>query len=79
MRNVTTVIGGVIVATGLTVLNDLLNGEIRMAPIISGFIVGTFLLIIAFFSAEIASALALLLVVTSVLRNGGNVLAKVQS
>jgi hypothetical protein len=77
MRNVSTVIGGVIVATGLTVLNDLLNGEIRMQPVISGFVVGTFLLILAFFSTPVAAALALLLVVTSVMRNGGAVLAKV--
>jgi len=73
----TTIIAGVIVSTGLTVLNQLLQGEVKVQPVIGGFVVGTMLLILAFFSVEIAAALALLLVVTSVLTNGASILEKV--
>lgn len=71
------VIGGVVVSTGLTVLNQILHGEQTIQPVIAGFIVGTFLLIIALFSVEVAAAFALLLLTSSVLINAGGILAKV--
>lgn len=74
---VSIVIGGTVVATGLTVLNQILNGTATIKPVIAGFIVGTFLLIICFFSVEVAAAFSLLLLTTSVLVNAGGILSKV--
>ena len=74
---VTYVIAGTVVATGLTVLNQILNGGLSIKPIIGGFIVGTSLLTMALFSAPIAAALALLLLVTSVMVNTIPILQKV--
>ena len=71
------VIGGVVVATGLTVLKDLLEGKKQFRPVIAGFVVGTLLLTIAMFSAPIAAALALLLLATSVMTNSIPILTKV--
>jgi hypothetical protein len=71
------IVTGTIVASGMTVLNQLLNGSITMRPVIGGFIVGTSLLILALFNPQIASALALLLLVSSLLNNAAPVLAKV--
>jgi len=75
MHNVSMVIGGVVVATGLTSLHQLIAGKLSMQPVISGFVVGTALLITAFFSTGIASAIALLLLVASVMNNGVPILA----
>lgn len=75
---VTTTIAATITATGLTVLNQTLNGKPSFQPVMGGFVVGTFLLVISFFSAEIAAALALLLLATSVLTNAVPILRKVQ-
>lgn len=77
--DVAVVIAGTVMSTGLTVLNDLLKGTINMRPIIGGFIVGTALLVIAMFNTPIAVALALLMLVTSVLINGTPILEKVMN
>lgn len=77
MYSTTTIVAGVIAATGLTVLNDLLHDRLAMKPLIGGFIVGTGLLLMAFFNVPIAAALALLLLVTSLLVNAPPVLRKV--
>jgi hypothetical protein len=71
------VVAGTIAATGLTVLNNLLQGKVSMRPVIAGFVVGTFLLLMAFFNTQIAAALALLLLLTSMLVNGLPLLQKV--
>ncbi len=78
-QNTTVIVTGTVVATGLTSLKQLLEGKLSMRPIIGGFVVGTVLLISAFFNTEIASALALLLLVTSVLNNGIPILEKVMN
>lgn len=72
-----TIIAATVGATGLTVLKQLLDGDINVKPVIGGFIVGTMLLMMAFFSVEIATALSLLLLLTSVLQNGTSILEKV--
>lgn len=77
LKGGTTIIAGTVTATGLTVLRQLLEGNLSMRPIISGFVVGTGLLVLGFFSTPIAAALALLLVVTSVLMNAPPILEKV--
>jgi hypothetical protein len=77
MGSTSTIIAGVVAATGLTVLNDLLAGNLAMKPVIAGFVVGTFLLVIGLFNTPIAGALALLLLITSVFVNGVPVLRKV--
>lgn len=79
MWSTTTIVASVIAATGLTVLDDLLHGRLAMKPVIGGFIVGTGLLFIAFFNTPIAAALALLLLITSLLVNAVPVLEKVTS
>jgi hypothetical protein len=71
------IVAGTIAATGLTVLNDLLQGKRTFRPVIAGFVVGTFLLLAAFFSTEIAAALALLMMLTSILINGVPIMNKV--
>lgn len=71
------IVAGTIAATGLTVLNDLLQGKRTFRPVIAGFVVGTFLLLAAFFSTEIAAALALLMMLTSILVNGVPIMNKV--
>lgn len=78
-QDTTVVIAGTVVATGLTVLNDLLNGRLSMRPIIGGFIIGTSLLIMAFFNTSIAAAISLLLLTTSLFMNGVPVLTKVMT
>ena len=75
--NTTMIVAGTIAATGLTVLNDLLQGKRTFRPVIAGFVVGTFLLLAAFFSTEIAAALALLMMLTSILVNGVPIMNKV--
>jgi len=77
MKSTSVVIAGTVLATGLTVLNNLLQGTKSFHPVIGGFIVGTVLLTLAFFSTDMAAALALLLLVTSVLMNGVPILKKV--
>lgn len=74
MKAATTVIASVIAATGLTWLNGTLKGSPSVKPVIGGFIVGTILLILAFFSVEIATAFALMLLVSSVLINATSIL-----
>lgn len=76
-KQTTVVIAGTVTATGLTVLNQLLHNRLSMKPVIGGFIVGTALLMIAFFSTDIAAALALLMLTTSVLANANPILQKV--
>lgn len=71
-----TILAGVIGATGLTVVRDLLTGSLSMKPIIGGFVTGTILLSIGLVSVPIASALAVLLLISSVLVNGPAVLAQ---
>lgn len=78
-RQTSVVIAGTVLAAGLTSLNQLLNGELSMKPIIGGFVVGTFLLVIAFFNTAIAAALALLLLISSILINGVPVMQKVMN
>lgn len=76
-RNVTTVIAGTAVATALTSLNQLLNGTPSFRTIIGGFVVGTGLLVLAMFSTPVAAALALLILITSLLVNAAPILQKV--
>ena len=76
-KGVGMVVAGVSIATGMTVLRDLLYGNINVKPIIGGFAVGTFLLIIAFWSVEVASAFALLMLAASALTNAPLILTKV--
>jgi uncharacterized membrane protein YphA (DoxX/SURF4 family) len=77
LRGGTVIIGATVTATGLTMLNKLLQGNVTVKPIISGFIVGTMLLIVGFWTVPVAAALALLLLVTSVLVNGEGILEEV--
>lgn len=77
LRGGTLVIAGTVTATGLTVLNQLLRGEVQVKPIISGFIVGTMLLILAFWSVPVAAALSLLILVTSIFINAPAILEEV--
>lgn len=77
--NAVTVIASVSTATGLTVLANLLDGENSFSPVIGGFVVGTLLLMFSFVSAEIAAALALLALLTSVLMNADRILKHVES
>lgn len=70
------VVGGVVVATGLTVLKQLLDSKLSMRPIIGGFVIGTGLLMLALISTPVATALALLILTTSVLTNGSFILQK---
>lgn len=78
MRSAATIIAATIAATGLTVLDDILHGRVNVKPVVGGFIVGTFLLMIAFYSVDIAVALALMFLVSSVLLNAVPILSKVQ-
>lgn len=77
-KGVSIIIAGVGVSTGLTVLRDLLYGNISAKPVIGGFVVGTLLLIVAFWSVEVSAAFALLMLSTSVLRNAPRILEKVE-
>lgn len=74
-----TVIAGVSVAAGLTAVRKLFDGSPSeaMKPIVSGFIVGAVLLMLAIFSNAIASALAVMLLLSSVLLNGEAVMQAV--
>lgn len=76
-----TIIVSVVGATGLTVLRNILDAKRQntFQPVISGFVVGTFLLIMALFTEELAVAFALLLLVSSVLLNATKILAKTTS
>jgi len=78
MKGAATIIAATIAATGLTTLNGILNSKVSVQPVVGGFIVGTFLLMIAFFSVDIAVALALMFLVSSVLLNAVPILSKVQ-
>lgn len=75
--NPTSILASVILATGLTVLKQLLDGQLAMKPIIGGFLVGTGLLVLSFFNVQIAVGLALMTLLASVLNNGVPVLNKV--
>lgn len=77
--NTSFIVAGAVMATGLTSLRQLLEGKLSMRPIIGGFIVGTMLLTMAFFNTDIAGALALLLLVASILNNGIPILNKVMN
>jgi uncharacterized BrkB/YihY/UPF0761 family membrane protein len=76
VKAATTIIASVVAASGMTTLNQALNADISVKPAIGGFIVGTTLLILAFFSVEIATALALMLLVSSILINATGILDK---
>ena len=70
------VVGGVVIATGLTVVKQLLDSKLSMRPVIGGFVVGTGLLLLALVNTPIATALTLLIVTTSILTNGAFILEK---
>lgn len=76
MFSSTAILAGVIGATGLTVIRDLLDSELRMKPIIGGFVAGAILLTIGLISIPVAASLAIMLLIASVLVNGSAVLAK---
>lgn len=79
MKNAGFVIVGTVLASGLTVLNQLLHGTKSMRPVIGGFIVGTVLLLLAMFNTAIAGALALLVLLASILKNGVPILEKLNA
>jgi len=76
MRSASTIITSIIVATGLTELNLLLKGEKKFQPVISGFIIGSILLLIAFMSVDVAVMLAFMILLSSVLFNIGGILER---
>ena len=78
MRSASTIITSVVIATGLTELNLLLDGRKRFQPVISGFIVGTILLLIAFISVDVAVMLAFMVLLSSVIYNVGGILERVR-
>lgn len=71
-----TIIVNVAAATGLTMGRDLLKGDINFQPILSGFIGGTMLLMLALFATDLAVAFSVLLLVTSLLLNSSDVLVE---
>jgi hypothetical protein len=79
MTGSSTIIASVVTATGLTSLNQLLNDKQSFQPVIGGFVVGTMLLVMALFSESLAASMAILILVSSVLMNGTDLLSKVQS
>lgn len=69
MRSASTIIASVVVATGLTELKLLLQGTKSFQPVISGFMVGTGLLLIAFISVEVAVMLSFMILLSSFMFN----------
>lgn len=69
MRSAASITVSIIVATGLTELNLLLNGKKSFQPVISGFVTGTILFLIAFMSVDVAVMLAYMVLLSSVLFN----------
>jgi drug/metabolite transporter (DMT)-like permease len=69
--DVTVVVGAVTVATGFTIVKDISQSKPRMQPVLGGMILGAFLLFIAMFSPEMAKAIAILVLISSALMNGG--------
>lgn len=79
MKSASTIIVSIVAATGLTELNLLMKGEKVFQPVISGFITGSILLMIAFLSTEVAVMLALMILLSSVLFNIGSILERVNN
>lgn len=76
MKSAGTIITSMVVATGLTELNLLLKGTKSFRPVISGFVVGSILLLLAFVSVEVATMLALMILLASVMYNIGGILER---
>lgn len=77
MRSATSIIVSTIIATGLTELNLLMSGKKSFQPIISGFIIGTGLLLLAFLSVDIAVMFSYMILLSSVLFNAKGILEQV--
>lgn len=77
MRSATSIIASTIIATGLTELNLLMSGKKSFQPIISGFIIGTGLLLLAFLSVDIAVMFSYMILLSSVLFNAKGILEQV--
>lgn len=68
------VIGSVIVLTGSRVFVDVHNGKFTMQPVVSGFLLGSVLLLFGMASPSITKALCGLLLVGAFVTNGPTIL-----
>jgi hypothetical protein len=71
------VLGGTIVITGARVFADTAGGHFTMQPVVSGFLLGSAMLLIAMIAPSIAKALIALGIVGTFVTSGPTILSKV--
>jgi hypothetical protein len=74
MNAPTAVIASTIVITGTSAIKDVKEGKPPIVPIVSGFLLGSALLLLAIASPALAKAFALLGLVGAMVTNGGAVM-----
>lgn len=79
MGTTSAVIGGTIIITGTSVLKDIHEGKPPVLPVVTGFLLGSALLLVAFASPPLAKALALMGVVGALATNGNAALGVIGS
>lgn len=77
MEAVDAVLGGTVVITGARVFNDAAGGHFTMQPVVSGFLLGSALLLVAMVAPSIAKALIGLGIVGTFIVNGPTILDRV--
>src|SRR3954451_23160339 len=79
MGTTSAVLGATIVITGTSVLKDVKKGQSPMMPVVTGFMLGSALLLIAMAAPQFAKALAGLGVVGALVTNGPDVLGTINT
>lgn len=79
MGTTSAVLGATIVITGTSVLKDVKKGQSPMMPVVTGFMLGSALLLIALAAPQFAKALAGLGVVGALVTNGSDVLGTINT
>jgi formate/nitrite transporter FocA (FNT family) len=77
MDAASTVLGGTVVITGARVFADTATGHFTMQPVVSGFLLGSALLLVAMFAPSIAKALVILGMVGTFVTSGPTILDRV--
>lgn len=77
MDAVDAVIGGTVVITGARVFADTADGHFTMQPVVSGFLLGSAMLLIAMIAPSIAKALIALGLVGTFVTSGPTILDRV--
>lgn len=77
MNATDTVIGSTVVVIGSRAIADTASGHFTMGPIVSGFLLGSALLLLAFVSPFMAKGFAILAMIGALLKNGPAVFAHI--